>query len=296
MTAGAWPRRTLASVIMPTYNKRDRLRAVLEAFALTPQGVPFEVVVTDDGSTDGTGAWLASCRLPFPLQVVRATHRGAAAARNLAAAQARGSWLVFSDDDMVPQRGFIAAHVRRLQTDPGWLYRGRRWAIPVDEVPAWLAEPVTPAALDRLWRKARMTVGEARARQALALPMHHAYRFVHTCTSNLSVSAGVFGALGGFDERFGTGWGGEDTDLGYRAEQRGWRLADAPDAVNCHLEHSRSSAEKFRRGLPNFQYLAAKHRDRGVAALVSYLESVVALGFSEDLFNEQEFVSEGGAP
>jgi glycosyltransferase involved in cell wall biosynthesis len=85
------------TVVLPTYNRcealRDNLRCVLEL-----RGVD-EVLVVDDGSTDGTRALLAALSHPS-LRVLRLNRRrGAPAARNGGAAAARTDWILFGEDD-----------------------------------------------------------------------------------------------------------------------------------------------------------------------------------------------------
>ncbi|MFN2421156.1 MAG: glycosyltransferase [Gemmatimonadota bacterium] len=109
----------VSSVIVSTYNSPDALEAVL--LALTEQGrSDFEVIVADDGSTGDT-ATMAEClrsRLDYPFKLVRQEHRGfrAARARNLAALQAAGDYLIFLDGDCLPFPDFIEAHARLAGT------------------------------------------------------------------------------------------------------------------------------------------------------------------------------------
>jgi glycosyltransferase involved in cell wall biosynthesis len=100
------------SVIIPVYNNREQLReAVVSVLA---QPLPdLEVVVVDDGSTDGSGDALAD----LPAKVVRQTNQGHPAARNAGLAQATGSLLGFLDsDDLAAAHGlprlaaWLAAH------------------------------------------------------------------------------------------------------------------------------------------------------------------------------------------
>lgn len=105
MTAGPdW------SVVVPT---RDRRRALEDCLARLAPGAQtldanrYEVIVTDDGDFAATDAWLRS---GYPwARHVRGPRRGPAANRNAGARAARGSWLVFADDDIVPSSGWLAA-------------------------------------------------------------------------------------------------------------------------------------------------------------------------------------------
>lgn len=282
---------TTASVIVPTHDKRDRLLVMLACFAYQ-EDVDFEVVVCDDGSTDGTGDALRAIApsLPFPLIVTAGPRAGAAAARNRAVAAATGDVLVFNDDDMVPAYGFLAHHIAACKADDV-LSRGERWAVPVHAVPAFLAREVDRSLYASLWAAARMTVAEGWTLDALSAQPEHGFRYLQTCTSNLAMRRASFAAVGGFEESFGTRWGAEDTELGYRAQLVGISLRLTAAAKNLHLEHSMDSGEKFARGLHNFRRLTELHPEsKGLRALVSYVEMAVERGHAGELFDEQSFV------
>ena len=105
------------TVVIPTYNRRDRLRRVLEALdrqhTTTNDGRRFEfdVVVVSDGSTDGTVEMVSSMTTSYRLRVIEQENAGPAAARNLGVASTSAPLILFIDDDVVPEPGCIAAHV-----------------------------------------------------------------------------------------------------------------------------------------------------------------------------------------
>jgi GT2 family glycosyltransferase len=86
------------SVVIPTRDRWSRLAVTLGA-ALAQEDVDLEVVVVDDGSRDGTSAFLARIDDPRLVVVRNADPRGVAAARNRAIAEARAPWIAFLDDD-----------------------------------------------------------------------------------------------------------------------------------------------------------------------------------------------------
>src|SRR5215470_1254780 len=98
------------SVVIPTFNRLEVLAEVLQALEFQQGAPPFEVVVVDDGSSDGTSAWLRSRTFRIPLRVLAQENRGPAAARNTGVAVAQGQWVAFLGDDTVPSPGWLAAH------------------------------------------------------------------------------------------------------------------------------------------------------------------------------------------
>jgi len=120
------------SVVIPTYNRRDLLRrALLSVFAQTLP--PTEVVVIDDGSTDGTDAMI---RNEFPaVRYYRQENRGVSSARNLGIRHAASDWLALldSDDEWLPdklirQTAALAANPdsRVCHTEELWIRNGIR--------------------------------------------------------------------------------------------------------------------------------------------------------------------------
>jgi glycosyltransferase involved in cell wall biosynthesis len=86
------------SVVIPTHNRAHLVRRAV-ASALAQTFADLEVIVVDDGSTDGTGALLASLTDPRVRALRLPRRTGAARARNAGVAAARGEWIAFLDSD-----------------------------------------------------------------------------------------------------------------------------------------------------------------------------------------------------
>jgi len=82
------------SAIIPTFNRKERLIEAIDS-VLTQTLPPLEVLVVDDGSTDGTGEALRK----YPVTVIGQQNAGPSSARNRGARQAKGRWLAFLDSD-----------------------------------------------------------------------------------------------------------------------------------------------------------------------------------------------------
>ncbi|MBU9889027.1 MAG: glycosyltransferase [Candidatus Omnitrophica bacterium] len=124
---------SLISVIIPTFNRKEVLPRAIDS-VLKQKGVPFELIVVDDGSTDNTSATLNAQRstndkpdpLPFkercPLRVVRCPeNKGPAAARNVGIKEAQGQWIAFLDSDDEWKPGKLKAQLDFFAKNPDYL-------------------------------------------------------------------------------------------------------------------------------------------------------------------------------
>ncbi|MGA8745531.1 MAG: glycosyltransferase family A protein [Solirubrobacterales bacterium] len=102
----------LLSVIVPSYNRRELLRRCLDSLALQTQDAgDFEVVVIDDGSSDGTAEMVDGLHTPYRLQLLRGKQQRWAAARNAGVAAAAGRVCLHVDDDIVCSPKLVAEHI-----------------------------------------------------------------------------------------------------------------------------------------------------------------------------------------
>jgi len=120
------------SVIIPSWNRADRLAEALESVR-TQTLAPYEVIVVDDGSTDNTRALLAS---DFPeVRYIFQQNHGVSHARNTGIRAASGDWIALLDSDDRWEPGKLQAHQRALHANPAyklchsdetWIRNGKR--------------------------------------------------------------------------------------------------------------------------------------------------------------------------
>jgi glycosyltransferase involved in cell wall biosynthesis len=197
------------SIIIPAYNAEHTLGETLEACAAQGHH-DVEVLVVDDGSTDGTAAITEQAGVRFYQQ----DQRGPAAARNLGAQHAEGEVLAFTDSDCVPEPGWIDALL--VEFNDGVVGVGGTYtnALPDQLLPSIIHEEIAirhakqPAEVDFLG------------------------------SFNVAYLREAFEAVGGFDEAF-TRASGEDNDLAYRLFEIGGRLRFTPKARVAHYHPSR---------------------------------------------------------
>jgi glycosyltransferase involved in cell wall biosynthesis len=195
----------LFSVIIPTHNRKAMLARCLDALAAQEGGVAdCEVIVVDDGSTDGTGETFGGRRYPFAFTCCSMPNAGPGCARNAGAARASGTYLAFTEDDVVPGSDWLASARRRLADGDVDVLEGR-------------------------------TVREGDRADIRRFEPEPSPSFI---PCNLFVRRTVFDRLGGYDEAFFDRKSGlyfrEDADLGFRLLTAGYVAVLADDVVVEH--------------------------------------------------------------
>lgn len=114
------------SIVIPTYNRPERLQSCLQSLTeLRYDRDRFEVVVVDDGSQPPLDAVVQPFVAELPLNLLRQPNGGPASARNTGAAAAQGRYLAFTDDDCQPTAHWLTALEQALQEDPEALVGGQ---------------------------------------------------------------------------------------------------------------------------------------------------------------------------
>lgn len=211
----------LVSIILVTYNKveltRQCLRNIVEATE-----TPYEIVVVDNASADGTVAWLRSLDLPGLTIVANRENLGFGRGCNVGAEVARGEYLVFLNNDTLLCRGWLGRMARKLRAHSGLGMIG-----PMTNV-ASNAQRIGPEhsirSEDYLAVAARLERDHAGQIQLLR-------RLIGFC---MVVHRSVWDAVGPFDPRFGIGHY-EDDDLCVRMERAGYKVAAARDVYVHHF-------------------------------------------------------------
>jgi glycosyltransferase involved in cell wall biosynthesis len=226
-----------ASVVIPCYNNARVLSLALKA--LLRQTVPlhdYEIIVVDDGSTDGTRDLLVSIAEKGYVHYIRQENQGAAAARNRGASEAKAEILVFLDSDVIADQNLLAAHLRGHGAYRQALLVGRTRSLAAhdldsfyrtmgDEIFAWdLGDEETPIA------------------------------FQQVLSRNLSIRRQAFLESGGFDESFPRS-GFEDIEFAYRVLDQNLEIVYIPDASGVH--HHTGTLAEVGQQMYNYQGSAA---------------------------------------
>jgi glycosyltransferase involved in cell wall biosynthesis len=202
------------SVVVPTFGRCASVERMLRAFAgQTVSAAEFEVIISIDGSQDGTDKMVARYPALFALRGIWQPNRGRAVACNAGLRAAAGELVVFLDDDMEPVPDFLAAHLR---AHAGTAPYGVVGAAPI----------VLPEGAPPLAAFARQAFNHRLDRLARTQPV----QFNDAYTGNFSVPRSVLEKVGGYDESFQR-YGHEDYELLLRLSQSGVQLVYSPEAL-----------------------------------------------------------------
>ena len=272
---------TSIDVVIPACNHFELTDSCLRH--LEAQTVPHQVIVVDDGSTDGTSDRLRERWPSVHVERFESSH-GFAEACNRGVAAGRGEIVVLLNNDVDCRPDFLERLVAPFESDPRvggvaalMLQPGERT---IDSM--GLCADVTLGAFPR--HQGRSAAGAAEPSPVLACPAGAAAAYRRIAWLD----------VGGLDEAMFAYM--EDFDLGLRIRANGWSVAAEPDAVGVHLgsaTHGHRSARQRRLGGFSRGYLLRRYRVlHGRAAVRALLtEAVVGVG---DILISRDVAALGG--
>ena len=228
------------SVVIPTFNRKLILKKCLLALEnqlLNNRIISYEIIVIDDGSTDGTTNWIAENKNKLPHVVLyEQSHGGPALARNLGVLKSKNEIIIFIDSDLVVVNNFLINHVDKLY---------KYW---------------------EKFNKNCFTYGSVINTSNFQNPEKENQKisdisFAYFATGNVAISRDLLLKVGLFDSAFSL-YGWEDLELGERLRQFGTKLIKCPEAKGFHWH-------------PPFQYeqinkLVEKESERAKMALIFF--------------------------
>jgi len=209
-------RRLTLSVVVISWNQLSLLQQLVHQ--LLEQSLSrdrYEIIIVDDGSTDGSRAWLQTLPATDVRVLLGTEDRGRAASRNSGIRAAQGDAVVMIDGDHSVRADFLAIHAARHEPERCVIVGKSDFA---DE------------------RELRALNHYLNHGGATKLPEGARLPGRYFLTRNCSVPRDLLFEVGLFDERFRV-WGGEDLDLGVRLEQSGVPIYGEPRALAIHHHH-----------------------------------------------------------
>lgn len=225
------------SIIIPVYNRKEMVRKALDfLFNQNYAKENYEIIVVDDGSTDGTEKMINALSPPCRLVYLHQDRKGPHIARNLGIENAQGKIIIFIDSDIFAPPNFIDEHMRFHKKFKNVIVSG----------PTVRTDKLEDVFSDIKRRKFRESL---------------AWSGPSLITSNLSVKREFLLKAGGFDGEFvGMGW--HDWELGLRLKKLGLKVKRNVEAIVYHYKRTKK--------LLDIPSLCEKRRERGVNGVLYY--------------------------
>ncbi|HXX32952.1 MAG TPA: glycosyltransferase [Thermodesulfobacteriota bacterium] len=208
------PKHPFFSIIVPTYNRPQKLADCLESLShLDYPHDRFEVIVIDDGSSAPIQPVVEGFVNQLDVTLLTQTNAGPAAARNHGAKRAKGEFLAFTDDDCAPSPDWLKALAVRFGETPDYMVGGRT----LNGLANNLYSTATHFLIEYLYSYHNAKSGQA-----------------HFLTSNnLALKGDRFHSIDGFNTFFSHA-AAEDRELCDRWLRNGYRMTFAPEALVYH--------------------------------------------------------------
>lgn len=234
----------IVSIVIPLFNQVEYTRNCLEALiANTSEELDYEVILVDNASTDGTANLLA--QLEGDVSIVRnPMNLGFAKACNQGARLAKGEYIVFLNNDTLPQAGWLDALIAEVKASSDVGIVGSKLLYPDSDTIQHAGIGWINGLPDHPYRHAPADAAEVN--QARDLDM-----VTGAC---MLIRKAVFDAVSGFDEGYLNGV--EDIDLCLQVRRAGYRVRYTPASVLYHFEGT--SAGRFDHVSPNLARFFAR--------------------------------------
>lgn len=240
--------RPLVSYVIPNYQGEKLLPACLDSVFSQKTGLDYEVIVVDDSSTDGSTELVAGSYGQVRL-IVNGRNQGCAASKNIGAAEARGEYIAFLDNDIELDPGWLEAMIKRFELE------GSRLGICASHIliNGYTSLLNSTGGLINLLGYAwdRGIFGQDTDSYALNT------RVMWACAAAMIVRTSIFEEIGGFDSVYEYLF--DDVDLGWRMNILDYGVAYEPRAIAYHHQGTVQGWKLIRR-----LYLYERNRLRNV--------------------------------
>jgi len=254
------------SIVIPVFNKLELTRACIASIHKYGAQASFEIILVDNGSTDGTRQWLKKQAEKGRLKaVLNQQNMGFSRGCNQGAEVSGGRYILFLNNDMEVTPNWLDPMVTTLDNDPAVGVTGAKLLFPDGTIQH---AGVALVAYEDPQKEDLSGVHIAYQNPANS-PGSSLPRYMQVVTgAALMIRQEIFWDMKGFSTEY---WNGnEDVDLCLRVGQAGWKVVYRPESVIIHYE-SQSGPERWLKAQENVRLFDRKWKDRAKADLFSPL-------------------------
>lgn len=214
------------SVIIPTWNKVEFLKQAMESMERNTQW-PFEVIVVDNASDDGTQEFVLNSNFKMDGQYIRnEENKGFAIPNNQGAKVAKGTYLCFLNNDVIVTKGWLTAMMKVFSEEKAVGIVGARLVHPGKGTiqHAGIIEHTSSKMPDHIYFNQPMDYPPAMIRK----------QYFAVTGACMLVPKALYDEIGGLDEDYWCGW--EDMDFCQKVRRKGYRIYYEPTALVYHYE------------------------------------------------------------
>lgn len=302
------------SIVLITFNKASRLFLTLESLKRAEHINDTELIIVNDGSTDGTKELVESFKNEnknLNVKLIHINNSGRSIARNTGIIASTGDLIIFIDDDIIVSRKFIEHHKKAHDNQDNLINHGMINSFPLLK---FMSNPITGELynggiaknniLERVLTpeivrheelldtyindNARLSKFEKDIYELFnnTKSNDNYVRWISATGGNISIRRNVLFDLENFDPYMGKAWGCEDLELGYRAYKAGCKFNYCREAVNYHISHYRHDFSDIHNNSIN--YFINKHRSNSITLLNDYFN-----GNINSLIEWKKLIDEG---
>jgi GT2 family glycosyltransferase/Flp pilus assembly protein TadD len=237
----------LVSIIIPVFNKVGYTQRCLETLLRNTRRGLYEVIIIDNGSTDGTRNLIERLASEFKI-IINNKNIGFAGACNQGARAASTEYLLFLNNDTEPKSGWLEPLIGILDHDETVAATGSKLLFHDNTI-----QHAGVVIFNDKKLPDPLVARHIYYKQQSDLPDASQKRTYQALTAACLLIRGIaFDQVGGFDEGYWNGY--EDIDLCFKFQEKGWKLVYQPESVLIHHE-SKSGPERFSKVNSNIERL-----------------------------------------
>lgn len=266
------------SIVICTYNKKERLLLVLKSFEKVLQNakIDYEILVCNDGG-EPIDEYISSRKLNLSIRVINFKHIGRSQIRNAGAFETSGDIILFNDDDIMINPDCFDYHIQVHRNMSNAIVLGKYKQVYFTDKEL-VSDHVMELGHAELKKISHDDLHEICTKNRIFKTQESSRHWLCGTTGNFSVSKGNYIQVGGFDCNF-RGWGYEDIELSYRLSKMGCRFYCNLKYSNYHIDHLRNKQNMLRDMQNNILLFYHKHNnDKTISAYWDFLLGKISLG------------------